>query len=98
MTILNKSSDPTSILVIVLTLALFVLSLIEKGFTHEVLLEAAVFLVSVKLIIMARKSSETEIRLEGHLTEINATLNRMASELAGEHERNKPPVTEPGDL
>jgi len=78
MKLFGYSSDSTSLAVILCTLVLFALSLIEKGFTHEVLLEAAVFLVSVKLIIMAKKSSETEIRLEKHLAEISAALTRNA--------------------
>jgi hypothetical protein len=50
-----KSSDPWSGVVIIVTLGLFGLALFLKGFTREVLLEASVFLVSVKLILMARK-------------------------------------------
>jgi hypothetical protein len=46
--------DPSSFVVIFLTLALFLLALFMKGFTQEVLLEAGVFLVSVKLILMSQ--------------------------------------------
>ena len=49
--------DPWSAVVIALTLVLFVVSIFIKGFTHELLLEAGVFLVSVKLILMAQKNS-----------------------------------------
>jgi len=45
--------DRGSKIVIVITLVLFVPALFTKAFTHDLLLEAAVFLVSVKLIIMA---------------------------------------------
>lgn len=38
-------------LVIACTFMLFVVALLVKGFTHDLLLEAAVFLVSVKLIL-----------------------------------------------
>ena len=37
--------------VALITLMLFILALFAKGLTHDLLLEAAVFLVSVKLII-----------------------------------------------
>ena len=47
--------------------------------SHELLLEAAVFLVSLKLIQMARKNSETEGRLEQRLIEIQEALARTAS-------------------
>jgi hypothetical protein len=43
--------------VIALTLILFVVALLIKGFTHDLLLEADVFLVSVKLILMSHKNS-----------------------------------------
>ncbi|HMA23447.1 MAG TPA: hypothetical protein VKP00_05625, partial [Gemmatimonadaceae bacterium] len=49
--------DFGAIATIVLTLALFVAALFIKGFTHDVLLEAGVFLVSVKLVLMSYKSS-----------------------------------------
>lgn len=66
-----KSSDPWSAVVIALTLILFLASIFVNGFTHELLLEAGVFLVSVKLILMAHKNSQaaklTTERLE-HIT------------------------------
>ena len=40
-----------------LTLALFVVALFVKGLTHDLLLEAGVFLVSVKLVLMNYKNS-----------------------------------------
>ena len=43
----SKLLDFWSLVVIVLTLPLFLLALFLKGFTHELLLEAGVFLVSV---------------------------------------------------
>jgi hypothetical protein len=49
--------DPWSAVVIALTLVLFVVSVFVKGFTHELLLEAGVFLVSIKLIMMANRNS-----------------------------------------
>ena len=57
-----------------MTLVLFLLALILRGFTHDLLLEAGVFLVSVKLILMAKKNAETESRMELHLTEIKKLL------------------------
>ena len=43
-------------LTLAITLALFVV-MFEKGFTHDLLLEAAVFLVSVKLVLLSYKAS-----------------------------------------
>ena len=55
---LKKHFGTTSLVVIFVTLVLFVLALFAKGLTHDILLEAAVFLVSLKLIIMAYSQSQ----------------------------------------
>ncbi len=47
-----------SLAVITITLILFVTALFVKGFTHDLLLEAAIFLVSVKLIILTYRNSQ----------------------------------------
>ncbi len=47
-----------SLAVITITLILFVTALFVKGFTHDLLLEAAIFLVSVKLIILTYKNNQ----------------------------------------
>ena len=73
---LFKSSDRWANVVILLTVGLFSLSLAVKGFTHELFLEAGVFLVSVKLILMAAKNAESEKRLERQLAQIIALLAR----------------------
>ncbi len=71
---MKKHFDTGSILVITVTFILFVIALFIKGFTHALLLEAAVFLVSVKLIMMAYKSSENMKSLENELKEIKKLL------------------------
>ena len=71
---LFKSSDPWASVVIVLTVGLFSCSLAVKGITHELFLEAGVFLVSVKLILMAGKNAATEKRLELQLRQIKESL------------------------
>ena len=67
-----KHSDPWSIVVIVITFVLFVTAAFSKGFTHELLLESGVFLVSIRLILISHKNSllalETEERLEAIYT------------------------------
>jgi hypothetical protein len=57
----NKWLDLASSLTLIVTLVLFVIAVFEKGFTHDLLLEAGVFLVSVKLVLGARKN---ELMLE----------------------------------
>ena len=72
----SKSSDPWSIVVIVLTVGLFILAAFLKGLTHELLLEAGVFLVSVKLIMMASKNTRSDSRIEQQLDRIEELLAR----------------------
>jgi hypothetical protein len=69
-----KSSDPWAISTIALTCGLFVVAVFLKGFTHDLLLEAGVFLVSVKLILMAKKNGEAEDCLEQRLSRIEQLL------------------------
>jgi hypothetical protein len=47
-----KQLDMGSIIVILITLVLFIAALFVKGLTHDLFLEAGVFLVSVKIIMM----------------------------------------------
>jgi len=50
--------DTGTIIIIVITFILFVAALFTKGLTHDLLLEAGVFLISVKLILMVYKNKE----------------------------------------
>jgi transcriptional regulator NrdR family protein len=76
---LFKSSDPWTSVVILLTVGLFSLSLVVKGITHELFLEAGVFLVSVKLILMAGKNAASEERIERHMNQIEELLKANAA-------------------
>lgn len=69
-----KTLDIGSSLVIGVTSVLFALSLLLKGFTHELLLESAVFLVSVKLIIMSHNSNVMKQSMESKLDDIQNVL------------------------
>jgi hypothetical protein len=73
-----KHFDPWSIVVIILTLVLFGIALFEKGFTHDMLLEAGVFLVSVKLILMSHKNSVLAYKMEEHLQQIQEMLRQRS--------------------
>jgi len=71
---LLQHHDPGSIVVIILTLALFILALFMTGSFHDVLLEAGVFLVSVKLIWMSHKLSVAGQSMRAKLEQIHALL------------------------
>ena len=72
-----KHFDFWSIVVIALTLILFVMALLIKGLTHDLLLEAGVFLVSVKLILMSHKNGVLAIETEKRLDQIYDLLRRQ---------------------
>ena len=74
---MRKHYDFWSIVVVALTLILFVVALFIKGLTHEILLEAGVFLVSVKLILMSHKNSVRAGEIEGRLDRIHGLLLKM---------------------
>ena len=80
-----KHHDPWSVVVIILTLVLFITALFIKGLTHDILLEAGVFLVSLKLILLARRQGEVADALQERLERIQQTL-----------EEQRPPKLNPG--
>ncbi len=73
---MKKHFDTWSVAVIVLTLVLFALALVEKGFAHDLLLEAGVFLVSAKLVLMSYKQSVSTTSLQRRVDEILEVLRQ----------------------
>ena len=71
--------EPWSVIVIVLTGTLFAAALFVKGFTHDLFIEAGVFLVSIKLVLMAQRNARTEENLERHLLRIEEFLMARAA-------------------
>ena len=76
----NQLFDLGTIVIISITLLLFVLALFEKGFTHDMLLEAGVFLVSVKLIMMSYKNSLATRDMRDQLDAIQQVLARLENQ------------------
>ncbi len=74
---MQKHLDIWSRLVILVTLVLFVAALFFKGFGHDLLLEAGVFLVSIKLIMMAYKNSVAASEVVGRLDGLQQALARV---------------------
>jgi hypothetical protein len=62
-----KYIDFWSAVVIVITFVLFTMALFFTGLTHDILLEAGVFLVSVKLIMMAHNNGKSSRKVEAEL-------------------------------
>ena len=73
----QRHLDAWSGVVILVTFLMFVAALFLKGFGHDLLIEGGVFLVSVKLIMMAHKNSVTAAKLTERLDEIQRALQRI---------------------
>ena len=56
-------NDPWSLVIITTTFILFFIALFVNELTHDLLLEAGVFLVSVRLIMMNSKITVTECQI-----------------------------------
>jgi hypothetical protein len=69
--------DPWSVAILALTLVLFVIALLVTGFTHDLLLETGVFLVSAKLVLMAYKLAVAGHYLRDKLDGIEESLRRI---------------------
>ena len=73
-----KYFDRGTIIVIVITVLLFTVALFVKGFTHNLLLEAGVLLVSIKLILMAYRNSINYSDFKKELNEIRRLLKEKS--------------------
>jgi hypothetical protein len=81
--------DIANLAVIAITFVLFALAVLEKGLTHDLLLEAGVFLVSVKLILMGAKLRSASEDSRRRLDAIQATLDRIVAVSAGVSDANR---------
>ena len=73
---MQKHIDTGSMVVILITLVCFAIALFAKGLTQALLLEIGVLLVSVKLIIMAYKSSLANTEIVAELRAIRDLLEQ----------------------
>ena len=73
---LRERLDIGSMAVIVITFTLFVVSLFQKGLTHEILVDTGIFLVSVKLIVMSFKNNLYMKDLNQQLEEIRKLIKK----------------------
>jgi hypothetical protein len=71
--------DTASYVVVGITLVLFIVAAIEKGLTRELLLEAGVFLVSVKLILLSARSNLAAEQMMERLDAIQSAVERLAA-------------------
>ena len=71
---MTKYFDFWTIFIILLTVFLFIAALFVKGFTHQLLLEAGVLLVSIKIIMMSYRNIQNYEELKKDLNEIKILL------------------------
>ena len=76
----DRLFDLGTAVVIGITLLLFIVALFEKGFTHDMLLEAGIFLISAKLIMMSYKNSLATRDMRDQLDAIQRAIARLESE------------------
>jgi len=74
--------DTTNKLVIVVTFILFAVALFATGFTKDLLLEAGVLLVSIKIILMSSENKSSNKEMLKKLDEINEKLKESNSNLS----------------
>lgn len=63
---------------LVLTAVLFLIAAFEKGLTHELLLEAGVFLVSVKLVLATERSDLAFRKIESKIDAVETKLDQKS--------------------
>lgn len=64
----------STIVIILATLALFTGAVLTKGLTHDIFLEAAVFLVSVKVIFLTFRTNTMTKNIQKQLEGLNSLL------------------------
>ncbi|HER40819.1 MAG TPA: hypothetical protein ENO10_06320 [Salinimicrobium catena] len=74
---MKKYLSTADLVVIIVTFVLFTLALFTKGFTHDLLLEAGVLLVSIKLILMNYRNTRLNTKIMEKLDEIKQILGEQ---------------------
>ena len=73
---MKRRIDTGSFIVIIVTFIFFTLALFTKGLTHDILLEAGILLVSVKLIIMGCRTAAFHDHIISEIKKLNDCLNK----------------------
>ena len=76
---MKKYLSTADLVVIIITFILFTVASFVKGFTHDLLLEAGVLLVSVKLIMMNYKLYTSSSKITEKLSSIEDMLRDLKS-------------------
>jgi hypothetical protein len=71
---MRKYLSKTDLTVIVITFLLFAVALFTKGLSHDILLEAGVLLISIKIIMMNYRNSVSNQLIINKLDEIKEMM------------------------
>ena len=71
--------DLASFVTLLITVVLFLVALVEKGFTRNVLLEAGVFLISVKLVLASHRIALSNKIIDAKLDELLRAARKRAA-------------------
>jgi hypothetical protein len=73
----RKRIDIASSLTLIITVVLFVVAIFEKGLTHDLLLEAGVFLVSAKLALASSWAKISSDLLNEKLDQLSQQISSL---------------------
>ena len=90
---MRKPLDAPLILVATATAALFAAALFVKGITHDLFLEAGILLLSIKVLMMMRKTHQDAEHLDHKLDSILDRLDRLSAPKPPSKDKTPPPPT-----
>jgi len=76
---MRKYLSTIDLIVIIVTFLLFTIALFVKGLTHDILVEAGVLLVSIKIIVMNYRITVSNKAILEKLDEIRDTMREKAN-------------------
>jgi hypothetical protein len=76
---MRKYLSTIDLIVIIVTFLLFTIALFVKGLTHDILVEAGVLLVSIKIIVMNYRITVLNKAILEKLDEIRETIREKAN-------------------
>lgn len=76
---MRKYLSTIDLIVIIFTFLLFTIALFVKGLTHDILVEAGVLLVSIKIIVMNYRITVSNKAILEKLDEIRETMREKAN-------------------
>lgn len=77
---MRKYLSTIDLIVIIVTFLLFTIALFVKGLTHDILVEAGVLLVSIKIIVMNYRITVSNKAILEKLDEIRETMREKAND------------------